>query len=165
MCLRIIEIVTVSGTGFSPISQKNVLISGGVSSSAVKIEKIPVGNNRVVSVEAKTSIDNILSKMAGVKMTSVTNITSGDNSVSVNWENSKLGNVFESLLALGYDVSAFMPTTKFTIPKENSNVPIFFRWATLESMSENRSKGPSVVFCESRSTLPSGQCIPRPFPA
>ena len=98
--------VTVSGTGFSPISQKNVLISGGVSSSAVKIEKIPVGNNRVVSVEAKTNIDNILSKMAGVKMTSVTNITSGDNSVSVNWENSKLGNVFESLLALGYDVSA-----------------------------------------------------------
>ena len=98
--------VTVSGTGFSPISQKNVLISGGVSSSAVKIEKIPVGNNRVVSGEAKTNIGNILSKMAGVKMTSVTNITSGDNSVSVNWENSRLGNVFESLLALGYDVSA-----------------------------------------------------------
>ncbi|WP_294429652.1 chitobiase/beta-hexosaminidase C-terminal domain-containing protein [uncultured Treponema sp.] len=111
--------VTVTGYGIvSTIKKENVSISQGSSGGAVKIEGIPVGKNRVVTVQAKTTIDSALQGMAGVTMTAVCDIQAGDsNSVTVNWENSKVGNVYAELLKLGYDVSNLsVETVKSYLP-------------------------------------------------
>ena len=60
--------VSVSGTGISSaLTKADVSVSGGKSGESVKIAGIPLGKNRLVTVEAKTSIDNVLQKIAGVK--------------------------------------------------------------------------------------------------
>ncbi|MBQ9282335.1 MAG: chitobiase/beta-hexosaminidase C-terminal domain-containing protein [Treponema sp.] len=107
--------VSVTGSGISSeaassLKKENVEISDGKASGVV-ISNIPVGKNRLVTVEAKTSINNILAKLAGGTMTAVTDIVAGSNSVSVNWESSKIGNVYAELLSLGYDVSSLSPDT------------------------------------------------------
>lgn len=104
--------VSVSGVGIeTPLSKTDVSISSGTNASNVVIENIPVGKNRLVTVEAKTTIESVLQKMAGVKMTAVTDINKGTNEVVVNWENTKIGNVYSELLKLDYDVSSLSPET------------------------------------------------------
>ena len=95
--------VTVFGYEMSPVSKENVTLVSG--SGSAKIDQIPVGLNRVVTVEAKENINNVLNRIAGVKMTAVTNISSGENSVTVDWASTAAGNVFAELLALECDVS------------------------------------------------------------
>lgn len=108
--------VSVTGYGISEekaatLKKQNVSISGGKhlggsgEVEAVVIEGIPVGANRVVTVEAKTTINSVLQKMAGVTMTAVCDIASGENSVGVNWESTKVGNVYAELLKLDYNIS------------------------------------------------------------
>ncbi len=95
--------VTVSGYGMEDISAE-VAVSEGKSNS-VKIEGIPVGKNRAVSVQALCTNDNVLSKIEGVVMYAVTDINSGDNSINVNWASSAVGSVYSNLIKENYDVS------------------------------------------------------------
>lgn len=109
--------VTVLGFGISPITEENVVITSGNGSTT--IEKIPVGVNRVVTVEAKENIDNVLKKIAGVKITAVKDIVAGENSVIVDWNSTAAGNVFYELLDIGYDISKITLSTVESYLPEN----------------------------------------------
>ncbi len=95
--------VTVSGYGMSDISRRVSIVSG---KGTVSIDKIPVGRNRVVSVQAESCIDSDdTAKIDGVVMYAVTDISSGENSVNVNWASSAVGSVYFNLIKENYDVS------------------------------------------------------------
>lgn len=79
--------VIVAGYGFSDISVDNVSIVDGRGNG--QIDKIPVGNNRVVKVQ---------SNVTGAVLYAVTEIKPGLNNVSVNWSTSALGHVYWELL-------------------------------------------------------------------
>lgn len=79
--------VIVAGYGFSDISVDNVSIVDGRGNG--QIDKIPVGNNRVVKVQ---------SNITGAVLYAVTEIKPGLNNVSVNWSTSALGHVYWELL-------------------------------------------------------------------
>ncbi len=79
--------VTVSGYGMSDIVKENVAIIGGKGSAT--IERIPVGTNRVVKVQSNVS---------GAVLYAVTDINPGENLVTINWEESKLGHIYWELL-------------------------------------------------------------------
>ena len=97
--------VTVSGYGMTPIVIPDVDVRTGGGS--VLIENIPSGKNRIVTVEAKQTIDSVLQKIDGIVIRNIVNIRSGaEKTVHIDWETTALGNVFEKLLALGYDISS-----------------------------------------------------------
>ena len=98
--------VSVTGTGITEQLEVDTTINGGKDSGVV-IEKIPVGKNRIVTVQAATKGSEITETdfMTGVVMRAVTDINPGANFVSVNWDSTALGNVFYELLQLEYDIA------------------------------------------------------------
>lgn len=90
--------VSVSGYKMETKSVETA-VSGGKGS--VTVEQIPAGKNRVVTVQAfggETKLD-------GVVMRATADITAGANtSVSVDWESSKKGAVYNALLESGVDI-------------------------------------------------------------
>lgn len=112
--------VTVAGYGIASITQENVKVTSGAGS--VTINNIPVGKNRVVTVQAKEGSENALSAIAGIKMTAVCDIDEGSNSVNVNWASSAVGNVYSELLDLNYDVSSISrESVADYLPKDSEN--------------------------------------------
>ncbi len=97
--------VTISGYGMAPIVIPDVaVVSGGGS---ILIENIPSGKNRIITVEAKRTIDSVLQKIDGIVIRNIVNVRAGaEKTVHINWETTALGNVFEKLLLLGYDISS-----------------------------------------------------------
>lgn len=94
----------ISGTGINVSeapSKSGLAVEGGVGT--LSIENIPIGKNRIVTVQAYASSTE---KIDGVTLRAVTDIVSGDNSVVVNWSTTALGNVFYNLLNSGYDISS-----------------------------------------------------------
>ncbi|MEE0886657.1 MAG: alpha-amylase family glycosyl hydrolase [Treponema sp.] len=96
-------IATVSGTGIEsgsePIGRSNV--SGGAGKLAV--EKIPAGKNRIITVQAFSSSNG---KLNGVTLRAICDVKADTtNSVTVNWASTALGNVFDSLLSSGKNLS------------------------------------------------------------
>ena len=94
----------ISGSGINigeAPSKSGFSVKGGVGTFT--IENIPVGKNRIVTVQAFASSTE---KIDGVTLRAVTDIVSGDNSVVVNWSTTALGNVFYNLLNSGYDISS-----------------------------------------------------------
>ena len=116
--------VSVSGNGFSELSTTTEIKEGTMT--GVKIDKIPVGKNRVVTVHAATKDSEL---MSGVVMRAVTDINAGVNSVSVNWSTTALGNIFYELLELGYNISEITDEQKTTL--ENAIPPSTSVHATL----------------------------------
>lgn len=102
--------VTVSGDGMESISQLGVPVASGTF-SGVKIDKIPVGVNRVVTASANTTVKTVIQKMAGVELSALTDIKAGENSVSLNWDTTAVGRVYEKLIELNYDVSTLKKAT------------------------------------------------------
>lgn len=88
--------ITVYGSGMTPVSAsgKVEIMSGRASAS---VERIPVGANRVV--EVRSNVD-------GAVLYAVTNIKSGTNSTTVNWNTTALGAVYYNLIQKGTDVSS-----------------------------------------------------------
>ncbi|MBR0545928.1 MAG: hypothetical protein IIW99_06915 [Treponema sp.] len=88
--------VTVYGSGMTPVSASGkVKIKSGIASATV--ERIPVGANRVV--EVRSNVD-------GAVLYAVTNIKSGTNSTTVDWNTTALGAVYYNLIQKGTDVSS-----------------------------------------------------------
>lgn len=94
--------VTVSGYGMETV-EKSVKIENGKGS--ISFDKIPVGKNRVVSVQAESTLNNAIAKIDGVVMYAATDINSGENTVNVNWATSAVGAVYFNLIKENYDVS------------------------------------------------------------
>ena len=91
--------VTVSGYGMESLS-KETSVSGGKGS--VTIEMIPVGKNRIVTVQAY----GVSEKIDGIILRAAADISEGENSVSVDWESSKKGYVYDALLKNGVNISS-----------------------------------------------------------
>ena len=108
----------ISGTGINVSeapSKSGLAVEGGVGT--LSIENIPIGKNRIVTVQAYASSTE---KMDGVTLRAVTDIVSGENSVVVNWSTTALGNVFYNLLNSGYDISS---VTQDQISQIQSAIP------------------------------------------
>ena len=88
--------ITVYGSGITPVSAsgKVEIMSGRASAT---VERIPVGANRVV--EVRSNVD-------GAVLYAVTNIKSGTNSTTVDWNTTALGAVYYNLIQKGTDVSS-----------------------------------------------------------
>ena len=101
--------ITVSGIGMADITKSDVSVTGG-KISGVKIEKIPAGKNRVISIQAKRTIESVLENMDGVVIRAVTDIKAGETvTVNVTWNTTAVGNVFYKLIQFGYDVDSLKP--------------------------------------------------------
>ncbi len=94
--------VSVSGRGMETLTKTDVTVSSGAGS--VTFDGIPVGKNRIVTIEAKKTIGSILKKIDGTVMRAVTDIGAGVNSVAVSWSTTAVGNVYAKLLSEGYDI-------------------------------------------------------------
>ncbi len=110
--------ITVLGDDIEPIVKTDVVLNSGYG-EGIKIKNIRTGKNRVVVVQAKETIENVYTKMAGVSMSAVTDINPGNNSVLVNWESTKVGEVFNKLIELKYDGidSLSVETVKSYLPE------------------------------------------------
>ena len=114
--------VTVSGVGIStPLTAESAASNGKAD---VTVERIPVGKNRVVAMQAYKGTDII----DGAVMYAVTDIKSGANTVAVNWTTSKRGKVYNALLAKSVDISSLTDTDKAdleaAIPSDTHSVLI-----------------------------------------
>lgn len=109
--------VSVSGYEFNDndLSRETSITDGRVS--GVKIERIPVGKNRIVTVQAAKKASSIGSGdfIDGVVMRAVTDINAGGNAVDVNWSSTALGNVFYELMMLEYNISEITAEQKTSI--------------------------------------------------
>lgn len=97
-------VISVYGSQMEPVYTQASCKDG---KGTFKIENIPVGKNRIVTVQAQKTVGSILSNIDGIVMSAVCDIEPGEsNSVSVNWKSTSLGNVVLSLYKLDYDVSS-----------------------------------------------------------
>ena len=79
-------------------------VSAGIA-SGITIESIPVCKNAVVVVQAYSDAGN--TPIAGIRISAITDIKADTtNSVNVNWESTKTGNVFEALLVADVNTNA-----------------------------------------------------------
>ena len=97
-------LVWVSCDDFSDVVYTEAEVSGGVASGII-LEKVPVGKNRIITVQAY----NESTKLSGITMRAVADINTGNNSVTVNWDSTPKGNLFQALLSKGVEVSALDP--------------------------------------------------------
>lgn len=94
--------VTGSGidVGLEPFTNGMTVTNGA---GVLEINDIPVGKNRIVTVQALDSNKNAI---YGIQIRAVVDINPGPNEVVVNWESTALGNVFAILNDNKVDVSA-----------------------------------------------------------
>jgi hypothetical protein len=95
--------VTVSGRGMGDIFAETTIADG--IAGGVVIAGIPMGKNRVVTVQARRDTGGTPSKIEGVVMRAIVDIGPGENHATVNWASTALGNVFHALLSGGADIS------------------------------------------------------------
>ncbi|MBQ5997899.1 MAG: carbohydrate-binding domain-containing protein [Treponema sp.] len=91
--------VTVSSSDMSTITSTSEDLADGIGS--LSVEGIPVGSNRIISVQAytkSTSLKNIC-------LSIVKDLSAGDNEITINWSTTALGNVYAKLLELGVDIA------------------------------------------------------------
>lgn len=117
--------VTVSGYGMEDVEQS---VQVELGKGSVSFDKIPVGKNRVIKVQAESTLNNVLSKLDGVVIYAATDINSGENSVSVNWATSAVGAVYYNLIKENYDVSNL----------ENSSVESFIPPSTHAALVDTK---------------------------
>ena len=91
----------VTGTGISTVIESDYS-SAEDGTGNLTINKIPVGKNRIVTVYAYDSSKN---KLGTVMLRAVTDISIGNNSITVDQVSTLLGNVFEELRLLGVNLA------------------------------------------------------------
>ena len=104
--------ITVTGTDISIGNEPSAKVDINNGAGSFIVDKIPVGKNRVVTVQA---LDTNSSKINDVRLRAVVDITPGENEVLVNWSTTALGNVFESLHERGIDISSISDSNKTAI--------------------------------------------------
>ena len=93
--------VTVSSSDMS-----DVVVSSSVQNGkgTFVVEKIPVGKNRIVSVDA---YDENEKSISGFVIRQIVDVNAGSNSVTVNWDTTGLANVYSELLNKGKKIADF----------------------------------------------------------
>lgn len=149
--------VTVSGYGMSDISRRVSIDSG---KGTVSIDKIPVGKNRVVSVQAESSFSSDDdTKIDGVVMYAVTDINGGENSVNVNWASSAVGAVYFNLIKENYDVSnlkkssveSFIPADAHAALVNVKQIANDIKTEETGTAEKYRLKSGKITFCTEKS--------------
>lgn len=112
-------VVTVQGSGMSPIEQ-NVQVSDGKGSFT--IEQIPVGKNRIISVQAL----NNGAKIDGIVISALKDITVGENSIeTINAQTSVRSKVYKALFDSRVDISNLSEEQEASI---DSAIPSIKTW-------------------------------------
>ena len=93
--------VTISSSDMTDITVDSEVNAG---KGTFFIEKIPVGDNRVVTIQA---LDENGKNISGWTMRNVIDIKAGSNSVVVDWDSTGLGNVYSELLAKGEKIANY----------------------------------------------------------
>lgn len=120
-------VVSISGTGISALcSSDYVQVSGGKGSSVV-VKNIPVGRNRVVTVQGYDKDKNAVN---GAVIRNITDISQGSNSCSVTQSTTALGNVFNSLLAKNHNLNS---VEKTDIKKIKDAIDSSKSWALIDT--------------------------------
>lgn len=93
---------TVSVSGYK-METRSVTTNISNGKGSITVNKIPAGKKRIVTVQALSGTN----KLSGVIIRAVADITAGENTpVTVNWETSKKGAVYNALLESGVDIGA-----------------------------------------------------------
>ena len=87
------------GVGLEPFTNGITVRNGA---GKLEINDIPVGKNRIVTVQA---LDTSKNAIYGIQIRAVVDINPGPNEVVVNWESTALGNVFAALHEAGEKIS------------------------------------------------------------
>ena len=97
-------IVSVSGNGIStPIKSEAIDITNGQGS--VTITKIPVGSNRIITVQGYSD-SNATTKVDDAVLRAVVNIKAGINTIdTITWETSRKGYIYNALFENDVDIS------------------------------------------------------------
>ena len=97
-------IVSVSGNGIStPIKSEAIDITNGQGS--VTITKIPVGSNRIITVQGYSD-SNATTKVDDAVLRAVVNIKAGINKIdTITWETSRKGYIYNALFENDVDIS------------------------------------------------------------
>lgn len=97
-------VITITGNGIdTPVTKTVTGVTGGKKEN-ITIEKIPVGKNRIISVQA-CSDDNGTVAIADAVIRAVKDITTGINPVTVTWSTSRKGYIYDALYVGGVNVS------------------------------------------------------------
>ena len=94
--------VKISGNGITPNNEPfcEAEVKGGTGT--FKIEKVPVGKNRIVTVQA---LDSSKAVISNVTMRAIVDVElNKENAVTVNWASTAVGNVFAKLYADGVNL-------------------------------------------------------------
>ena len=97
-------IVSVSGNGIStPIKSEATDVTNGHGS--VKITKIPVGSNRIITVQGYSD-SSATTKVDDAVLRAVVNIKAGTNTIdTITWETSRKGYIYNALFENDVDIS------------------------------------------------------------
>lgn len=93
--------VTISSSDMTDITVDSEVNAG---KGTFFIEKIPVGDNRVVTVQA---VDENGKNITNWTMRNVIDIKAGSNTVVVDWKSTGLGNIYSELLAKGEKIANY----------------------------------------------------------
>lgn len=113
--------VTVCGSGMEDVV-RNVAVFSGKNSGPIEIDKIPVGKNRVVAVQAYSND----TKLDGVTIYSVMDIKPDVlNNVNVTWASTAVGSVYYNLIKSNYDkVSSLGTSTVENLIPQNAHAAL-----------------------------------------
>lgn len=140
--------VTVSSSDMTDISVDSE-VSGG--KGTFFIDKIPVGDNRVVTIQA---LDENGKNISGWTMRNVIDIKAGSNSVVVDWNSTGLGNVYSELLAKGEKIADFTDTQDSSIKNAvPSALGYYVDSASIANDFKNSSLKSSASYKMSAATL------------
>lgn len=148
--------VCVLGSDMKTVFAENVQISGGKGSFT--IENIPVGKNRVIQVQAKSS-GSAGSKIDGICLTAVVDINSGENTLAeINWASSVKGNVYKALIEAGVKTSEFGEAQKKAV---ESAIPPETHASLVDSkkIAADFSENPARAFDSSDYILTPGKVL------
>lgn len=124
-------VASVSGNGIStPIVSEAADVKSGKGS--VVISKIPVGNNRIITVQGYSD-SSASTKVEDAVLRAVVNIKAGSNNLDeINWITSRKGYIYNALFESGVNVSGLSSEEMAAIEKAtpecdatNINLPLF----------------------------------------
>lgn len=152
--------ISVMGHGMTAIEKNSIPVTDGTFNN-ITIDKIPVGKNRVVTAAANTTIESVISKMAGVELSAVKDIEKGANTVTLNWGSTAAGNVYKKLIALNYDVSNVTPATVTALIPSDTHAALIDTDAIAADIKAGSTKSADDYKIEAGSvTVTCGATIP-----
>lgn len=146
-------VITISSSDMTTITQSVSDLEDG--SGSVTIDDVPIGNNRVITVQAYSKS----AKLNGMCLSAVTDISS-TNSISIDWYSTALGNVYLSLLDLGVDIANLTSAQETALANsvpENTNGLLVYSSAIASDFYNSNNYSTSALSSASSYLLTTGE--------